>query len=63
MIFGEGGRDEAIVPLPRGWRNGGGMGGGTTIIIERLVVPPGSTMRDVGRAIERARLEYARAAG
>lgn len=40
--------DEAVVPLPRGWRNGGGLGG--TVVINTLKVDR-STMREIQRGL------------
>jgi hypothetical protein len=34
-MIGEGGRDEAVIPLPHSWRNGGAMGGTTVQVIIR----------------------------
>jgi hypothetical protein len=40
--------NEAVVPLPRGWRNGGGLGG--TVVINTLKVDR-STMREIQRGL------------
>lgn len=52
-VIGEGGRDEAVVPLPRGMRDG--MGGGVTIINVNAVRPDRRTGQVIEAAVRRAR--------
>lgn len=58
-MIGEAGQDEAVIPLPKNWRNGGGMGG--TVINVNINAPVGSSPRDIGRELTKYLNEYERA--
>jgi TP901 family phage tail tape measure protein len=54
-LIGEGGRDEAVVPLPRGWRDGSSLG--VTVApgaVQVTVEVNGGTSGDVEQAVRRA---------